>query len=418
MALDGDADLGAEGYSLSITPPVVSLNAHGPAGLFYAVQTLRQLFPPEIEAGQAGPGPWTLPVAQIRDLPRFAWRGMMLDVARHYFPVVVVQGLIDQIAAYKINTLHLHLTDDQGWRLRIHSWPDLALKGGSTAAGGDPGGYYTQEEYTEIVRYAASRFVTIVPEIDLPGHTNAALAAYPELNPDGIVRPLYTGIEVGFSSLAIDKDITYRFIEDVLRELSGLTPGAYLHLGGDETGATDPQDYRSFIQRVQEIVSGLGKKTVGWEEIAQAGLAEGAVAQVWRGEHAGEVVRQARKLLLSPAYIAYLDMKYTEECPLGLSWAGKIEVQDAYEWDPVGVFENVQEGDIAGIEAALWSETLRTRQDIEYMAFPRLPGLAEIAWSPAGGRSWEEYRSRLAWHAPRWRHLGINFYRSPQVDWK
>jgi hexosaminidase len=236
LRLGGAASLGPEGYELAITPDSVRLVAGGAAGLFYGVQTLRQLLPAGIEAEQSAirmASAWTVPTGRIVDRPRFAWRGAMLDVARHFFTVHEVKQYIDVLALYKLNVLHLHLSDDQGWRIQIDSWPKLATVGGSTQVGGGPGGYYTKADYADIVRYAQDRFVTVVPEIDMPGHTNAAIAAYPEL---GCSRPMpgfhgdtqppgvYTGIRVGWSALCPDKEVTYRFVDDVLRELAELTP--------------------------------------------------------------------------------------------------------------------------------------------------------------------------------------------------
>ena len=275
---DADASLGREGYELTITADLATIAAPQPVGLFYGVQTLRQLLP------VAGAGDAVLPTGVIRDQPRFAWRGMMLDVARHFFAVEDVKRLIDLMALYKLNRLHLHLADDQGWRLMIESWPKLAEYGGSTAVDGGAGGYYTQAEYRDLVAYARSRYIDIVPEIDTPGHTNAALASYPELNCDGVAPALYTGTEVGFSSLCVDKEITYRFLDDVIRELAALTPGPYIHVGGDEARSTSDEDYRRFMQRVQQIVQAHGKQMLGWAEIAQIDLSPGTVAQHWQGD--------------------------------------------------------------------------------------------------------------------------------------
>jgi len=208
--------------------------ARTPAGLFYGVQTLRQLLPAAVEYSAAFPRPMRLPAARVVDAPRFAWRGAMLDVARHFIEAAEVKRFVDLMALYKLNRLHLHLSDDQGWRLEIRSRPNLTRHGGSTEVGGGPGGFYTQEQYADLVRYAQERFVTIVPEIDMPGHTNAALASYPELNCNGVAPALYTGTEVGFSALCVESEATYRWIDDVVREIAALTPGAYFHIGGEE----------------------------------------------------------------------------------------------------------------------------------------------------------------------------------------
>ncbi|HWH00781.1 MAG TPA: family 20 glycosylhydrolase, partial [Pilimelia sp.] len=400
----------------------VVIRARTAAGLFHGVQSLRQLLPAQVEHRRVQRAHWAVPAGRIVDRPRFAYRGAMLDVSRHFFGVDVVKRYLDQLALYKINHLHLHLTDDQGWRIAIDSWPRLATHGGSTAVGGGPGGYYTQAQYREIVAHAAARHITIVPEIDMPGHTNAALASYAELNCDGVAPPLYTGIDVGFSSLCVHKETTYTFVRDVLREIAALTPGPYLHIGGDEAHVTPAEDYRTFLNRVQPMVTDLGKTVVGWHQVGDADHSPGRVVQFWgrRGPDADllAAVDKGAKVLLSPASKAYLDMKYTPETPLGLSWAGLIEVRTAYEWEPGSYLAGVPESAILGVEAPLWSETLLTREHLDYMAFPRLPAIAELGWSPAAALGWESFRARLAGHGPRWTALGIDFYRSPQVAWR
>ena len=411
LTLNNDSEAGEEGYELSIHPDTVRLNASKPAGLFYAVQTLRQLMPANPTEAL------TLPAVSIRDIPRFEWRGAMLDVARHFFGVEDIKRYIDLISHYKMNRLHLHLTDDQGWRIDIISWPRLTRVGGSTQVGGKTGGYYTQEQYKEIVEYAHSRYVVIVPEIDTPGHTNAALASYAELNSSEEAPALYEGTEVGFSTLWINSEITYHFLDDVIRELAALTPTPYIHIGGDEARSTPEEDYKKFVKRFQEIVAAHGKTAIGWSEIGEAELLPGTIAQLWISAGYQNAKRQGAKIILSPANKAYLDMKYDSSTPLGLDWAGLISVKDAYDWEPGSFMDGLEESDILGLEAPLWSETLLTMRDIEQMAFPRLPGIAELAWSPKG-QSWDEYRQRLAVHGQRMETMGINFYKSPDVDWE
>ena len=420
LRLGGDeAALGEEGYELEVSSDSVVLRAARPAGLFRGVQTIRQLLPAAVEAHESvvTSGPWPVPACRIVDRPRFAWRGAMLDVARHFFSVGEVKQFIDAIALYKLNTLHLHLTDDQGWRIEIASWPRLAEVGGSTQVGGGRGGFYTQADYAEIVGYAAERYVTVIPEIDMPGHVNAALVSYPELNGDGPAPAPYTGIQVGFSALRVDREATYRLVEDVVRELAAITPGPYLHMGGDEVDTLDDGAYAEFIERVQEIVARHGKRMVGWEETAKARLLPTSVAQHWKSETVRAALEHGAKLVLSPASRVYLDMKYDASTELGLRWAGRIEVRDAYEWDPATLLDGVAEGDVLGVEAPIWTETVRNLTSLQYLAFPRLPAVAEVAWTPAAGRDWERFRARLAAHAPRWRLLGINYHRSPQVPW-
>lgn len=424
---DRDRALGDEGYRLESDRDGVTLTAREPAGLFHAVQTLRQLLPATVERDSRQRGPWKIAGGTITDKPRYAYRGAMLDVSRHFFGVDQVKRYIDQLVLYKINTLHLHLSDDQGWRLAIDSWPRLATYGGSTQVGGGPGGYYTKAQYRELVRYATSRHLEVVPEIDMPGHTNAALASYAELNCDGVAPPLYTGTAVGFSSLCAPKEITYDFVDDVVRELAALTPGRYLHIGGDEAHSTSHEDYVEFMRRTQAVVGKYGKKVVGWHQLTGADPVKGAVAQYW-GYDATSAAERARvaeatkggtKLILSPADRVYLDMKYDRNTELGQTWAGLVEVDRSYDWDPATYLADagVDPGAVLGVEAPLWSETLSTSDHIERMAFPRLPGVAEIGWSPQSARDWDTYKKRLAAQGPRLTALGVDYYRSPVVPW-
>ena len=413
----GDAALGDEGYRLRVDRDGVRLTARRPAGLFWGVQTLRQLVPARPADGMESPAP--IPFGAVHDGPRFAWRGLMLDVARHFFGVDEVKRLIDLMALYKLNRLHLHLTDDQGWRIAIRSWPRLTRHGALTAVGGGPGGYYTQRQYADIVAYARSRFVEVVPEIDMPGHVNAALSSYPQLTCDGAAPVPYTGIEVGFSSLCIRKQVTYAFVDDVVREIAALTPGKYLHIGGDEALSTDPGEYRTFVERVQRIVRSHGMRAIGWEDIARAPLRRTSVAQHWHEpDLARRAVAQGAKVIMSPATKAYLDMKYTRTTPLGANWAGTTSVKDAYAWDPATQVPGVAEKDVLGVEAPLWSETFDARGGLDYLAFPRLLGIAEIGWSPAAGRTWAGYRRRLAAQGPFLTALGVGFYADPAVPWR
>ncbi|AJE82720.1 MULTISPECIES: beta-N-acetylhexosaminidase [Streptomyces] len=421
----GARELGDEGYRLTSGRSAVTITARKSAGLFHGVQTLRQLLPAAVERRTAQRGPWLVAGGTIEDVPRYAHRAVMLDVSRHFFTVDQVKRYIDQAAMYKINKLHLHLSDDQGWRIAIDSWPRLAEYGGSTQVGGGEGGHYTKDQYRDLVAYAASRQLEVIPEIDMPGHTNAALASYAELNCDGVAPPLYTGTEVGFSSLCAGKDVTYDFVDDVIREIAELTPGDTLHIGGDEAHSTSHEDYAAFMEKVQPVVAKYGKKVYGWHQLAGATPAKGATLQYWgydatKPEERQQVVDAAKngaKVVLSPADRAYLDMKYTEDTPLGLSWAGLVEVQRSYDWDPGSYLEGLPAEAVAGVEAPLWTETLSTSAHLEYMAFPRLPGIAELGWSSAESHDWEAYRQRLAAEGPRWDELGIGYYKSPQVPW-
>jgi hexosaminidase len=411
-------ELSKESYSLIISENLIELKANQPEGLFRGVQTIIQMLFPLKNNLNFTSNHIEFPTVEIKDNPRFEWRGVMLDVARHFFGVNDVKKLIDLIALYKFNRLHLHLTDDQGWRIEIKSWPKLTEIGGSTQVGGGSGGYYTQKDYSEIVRYAKERYITIVPEIDMPGHTNAALASYPELNCDGVAPELYTGIKVGFSSLCLDKEITYDFIKDVIREVSDLTPGPYIHIGGDEAYATDSLKYIKFIERVQQIVESNNKKMIGWEEITQSKLSSNSVVQYWRKtNYVSEGLKQGNRVIFSPSSKVYMDMKYNPETELGLNWAGYIEVSDSYNWDPLTQINGISDKQILGVEAPLWTETILNFSNIEFMLFPRLPGIAEIGWSPSTKRNWNEYKRRLANHGNYWEKIGMNFYKSPEINW-
>jgi hexosaminidase len=416
-----DPRVGQEGYELKVSRDSVVIRAETPAGLYAGTQTLRQLLPANVESKKHQRTQWVVPGGKIVDFPRFAHRGAMLDVSRHFFSVDEVKRYIDSIAQYKVNRLHLHLADDQGWRIEIPGWPRLTSYGGSTEVGGGPGGFYTKKQYLDLVAYAKSKYITIIPEIDMPGHTNAALASYAELNCDGIAPPLYTGTSVGFSSFCIDKEITYKFVDDVIGELAALTPGEYIHIGGDEAHATKPADYLKFMARVLPIVAKHGKKVAGWHEFVKAEPVASAVPQYWGTDDVDEDIvaaaKRGNKILLSPAHKSYLDMKYDRNTPLGLSWAGYIEVDTAYNWNPGSFIKNVPEASVLGVEAPLWSETLEDIQDIEFMAFPRLPAIAELGWSPQSTHNWESFRDRLAGHGDRWKIQGVNFYPSPKIAW-
>ncbi|SHF04018.1 hexosaminidase [Mariniphaga anaerophila] len=407
-------DLGEEGYVLNIAKKLIKIEAKSAAGNFYAIQTLLQTLP--VKATEAAS--LKIPTGTVRDFPQYGFRGMMLDVSRHFFNVEDVKRVIDFLASYKMNILHMHLSDDQGWRIEIKSWPKLTEIGGSTEVGGGEGGFYTQEQFSDIVKYAQERNVTIVPEIDMPGHTNAALASYAELNCDGKATDLYTGTEVGFSTFCTDKDVTYQFIDDVVREISALTPGPWFHIGGDESLVTEHDDYVYFINRVQEIITKHGKKVIGWDEIANATPVEGATVQFWSNvKNTTTGVNKGTQVIMSPAARAYLDMQYDSTTYLGLHWAGYIEVDHGYSWNPATLVEGITKENILGIEAPLWTETVTNIDELEYMVFPRLAGYAEIGWTAPELRNWDEYKLRLAAHGKRFKNMEIDFYRSPLVPW-
>ncbi len=270
----------------------------------------------------------------------------------------------------------------------------------------------------ELVKYASTKYITIIPEIDMPGHTNAALASYPELNCNNVATELYTGTDVGFSSLCINKSITYEFVEDVIRELSEITPGSYIHIGGDENLVTRKEDYITFVETIQQTVYAHGKVLVGWEEVAQTNLINGSYVQLWKeADYIEAAATEQLSLIMSPAEFTYLDMKYNTDTALGLTWAGYINVEKAYNWEPNNSINDASKAKIVGVEAPLWTETITNIEELEYMAFPRLLGFAETAWSPLENKNWNEYRHRLAAQQTYFDLTDTNFYRSDLIPW-
>ncbi len=431
-----------ESYRLEADAASVAVTAPDAAGLFYGAQTLAQLI--AVDGDRC-----TIPAVTIDDAPRFGYRGLMLDVARHFFDVATVKSVIDRASALKLNALHLHLSDDHGWRLQLDSRPELAELASDTAVGGDAGGYYTKADYAELVAYAAARHMIVVPEIDLPGHTHAIGLAYPQLAADPVITAHieevvreyggepprrgepYTGFAVGFSSLRIHEEATYDFVADVFGELAAMTPGPYLHLGGDETLGTSAEDFAEFMARASAIIADLGKTPVAWHEAGAApGLDDHTIGQYWgfvvpdgvTDVAARAIVAKGSRLILSPADAVYLDMKNAADGPLGLTWArGHTSVSRSYDWEPTAIIDGVGERDILGVEAALWTETIRTLADIDDMVFPRLASAAEVAWSPAPGasdlRTWESFRERVGALGPLWRAQGIGYHADPEVPW-
>lgn len=414
-----NTDLGSkEAYHLTIGKDSVLINTNTAEGAFRAVQTLRQLIPIVSNDTLTDHKMWLIPTGEIKDDPNFEYRGAMLDVARHFFSVEDVKKYIDLLAYYKINVLHLHLTDDQGWRIEIKSWPKLTEIGGSTEVGGESGGFYTQEDYKDIVNYAAERYMMVVPEVDMPGHTNAASVSYPILNGNGKTPKLYEGTRVGFSTFDAHKDTVYAFINDVVREISALSPGPYFHIGGDESHVTKKKDYTLFVNKVEKIVEKHGKRMIGWDEIANSDVSSNSISQYWSNvENAQAAVKKKMKVILSPAKRAYLDMQYDSLSKHGLHWAAYIPVDKGYQWTPEG-FDDIPLDQILGIEAPLWSETISNIEELEYLAFPRIIGYAELGWSTEENRDWEDYKVRLANQAPFLEQLEVNYYPSKLIDWK
>ncbi|RIJ71169.1 hypothetical protein D1871_15235 [Nakamurella silvestris] len=437
---------GDEAYSLKAAADGVTITARGAHGLFNGTQSLRQLLPVWADSTSVQQGPWLVPGVTITDSPRFSYRGMMLDIGRHYQPVEVAKSMVDQISAYKINVLHLHLSDDQGFRVRITGRPELTTIGGQYSMNGDPGGFWTQAEYESFVAYAAERFVDVIPEVDSPGHNNATVMAYadkaPEINCTNKKPAVWnmTGA-VGYSAMCPESPKTWEILGDITAQLSDLSKSKYYNIGGDEVPATilTHAQYDSFVDKMSNIVRAQGKIVMGWAEISSASFAPvpsgvSAVAQFWAngaptgtaGNTARVAVQKGMKVLMSPANRAYLDMKYVGSTPatLGQTWAGRIEVPQMYNWDPanyipaLGALPAVTESDVIGVEAPLWTETIVTQDDIEYMTYPRLPAMAEVGWSAQANRNYTDFSRRLAAQGARWQLNNQNFFPSPEVPWR
>ena len=429
-------DGGPEAYALNVTEDGVRLTASTQAGLFNGVQTLRQLFPASIEKADASSAEWVIPAVDIADAPRFAYRGLMLDVARSFFTVEEVKAQIDVMTQFKLNALHLHLTDDQSWRIEIHEpeqnpsglpYAQLTALGGQGAvevpaavpARGREG-FYTQQDFKDIQAYAATKNVLVIPEIDFPGHVNAALAAIPQLNPDGQAKPMSTTPDVGWSTFSADLPATYEFVREVLSQLAAITDGPYLHIGGDEAHVTGHDDYVAMVQQFVRIGAETGKTVVGWNEFAAVELPEGAVIQYWHGDFA-PVVRQAEesgaKVIMSPAANTYLDQKYASDSPIGLEWVegGPFTWSEYYNWDPAQ--GGLKDHQILGVEGPLWTETVRNNEQAQWLLYPRAVSLAEVAWSGQEVRNAGDFRRRLGALGERLAQQGVAFQAAPDVEW-
>lgn len=411
--LGGNEAEGNEGYNLITTKEKIEIIAYKPEGISRGVQSLRQLLPPDIEKNSLVSNvEWSVPASNIKDKPEYSYRGLMIDVARHFFSVDEIKRQIDHAALYKINRVHLHLSDDQGWRLEIKQYPDLTKIGGSTEVGGGKGGYYTQEQFKDIVKYARDRYVEIIPEFDMPGHSNAALASYGFLNPDGKRKPLYTGTEIGFSSFMTHSEETYKFLDNVFKEVAAISPSKYFHIGGDEALSTKKENCDYFVGRVAKMVEALGKTPIGWDPIdTSPEINSSVILQNWKDSN--EAARKkGMKMIISIASKAYLDMKYNKDTPYGLDWAGYIPIETAYNWDPT---DYAPKDLVLGVESPLWTENILNQQQMDFMIYPRLLGYGEIGWTPKKDRNWNEYKIRLEKQGERLKNLGINYYRDSSI---
>ncbi len=442
--LDSGLDTGPEGYRLDISPRGLVLEAATAAGIFYGAQTLRQLSPPSIEAPSrtttavsetdrtapaVRPVPFSLPAVHIEDTPRFPYRGLHLDVGRHLFPVEFIERYIDLLARFKLNTFHWHLTDDQGWRIEIEGYPRLTEVGAwrsETLVGknfdpyvgdGRPyGGFYTGAEVREVVAYAAARHVTVIPEIEMPGHSLAALAAYPELAcTEG---PFEVGTRWGvFEDIYCPSERTFDFLEDVLAQVMELFPSPYIHIGGDEVPktrwrrsavaqgvmrehglGTEEELQGWFIQRIERFLAAHGRRLLGWDEILEGGLPPDATVMSWRGIEGGiEAARQGHDVVMTPGSHLYFDHYQSRDRrrePLAIG--GFTPLDSVYAFEPIPAALDPSEArHILGAQANLWTEYIRTPEQVEYMVYPRALALAEVVWTPRERRSWEDFVARL-----------------------
>ena len=349
------------------------------------------------------------PVAvKIFDYPAYKHRGLHIDVSRHFFGVPTIVRVMDAMSELGLNILHLHLSDDQGWRIEIPQFPELIERSSDCAVGGEEGGYYSLEDYQTLVEEARSRMIAIIPEIDIPGHVNAALHAIEGLNPDGVCPPLYEGTEVGFSTLSTKAPATQAFLEAVVQTLAPFSP-AGIHIGGDESFSTAEGDYPIIVGSQIERIHALGKRALAWEEAADL-LGEGDLVQVWHDDLEGDSIARAVargvRAVMSPGPKAYFDMKEYPEQKLGITWDGILPLKNTWDWDPEKICEGVDREGIEGVEACLWSETLRREKDVWEMLLPRLAGLAEVAWAGGPVGSWEDFLERLAGLEGLWRGRG------------
>jgi len=432
-------NLGDEGYLLKVSQSGVTITASAPAGIFYGMQSLKQLLPVEAKASSLN-----IQCMDIKDKPRFSWRGNMLDVGRHYFPISFIKEYLDILAMYKINTFHWHLTEDQGWRIEIKKYPllteishwrDETLVGhkgeGDKMDGIGYGGFYTQDQCREIVEYAAERYITVVPEIEMPGHSSAALAAYPQIGCTGGPYKVQGTWGVFKDVYCAGKDETFEFLKDVLDEVMAIFPSPFIHVGGDECpkdawkecpdcqkriqelGLENEHELQSwFITQMDHYLSSKGRRLIGWDEILEGGLAPQATVMSWRGIDGGiAAAKQNHDVVMSPTshmYIDYYQSKDTKNEPLAIG--GFLPVEKVYSFEPVPEELTSDEAKhILGVQTNMWTEYIPTTKKAEYMLLPRLQAEAEVAWTPKDEKDFSDFEKRLEVDYQRLTKLGINF---------
>ena len=435
----------SEGYSLDVTPNELAITAATITGAFYALQTLKQLLPPQISYATPTPcAQLAIPCVHIEDEPRFSWRGLMLDCCRHYYPASFIKKFIDAMSVYKLNVFHWHLTDDQGWRIEIKKHPKLSEVAGwrnetivghqgsgeRVFDGKKHGGVYTQAEVKDIVAYAAARHVMVVPEIEMPGHAMAALAAYPALSCTG--GPFNVACDWGIHQdiFCAGNDAVFSFLGDILNEVVPLFPSQYFHIGGDEcpkdkwkgcpkcqarmkdAGLKSENDLQSwFVRRMDKFLEARGKRLIGWDEILEGGAAPNATVMAWRGIKGGiEAARKGHDVVMSPnthCYFDYYQSEQKESEPLAIG--GCIPLEKVYSYEPVpDELDQFQTKHVLGVQGNVWTEYMPTSDQVEYMTYPRACALAEVAWSPKSRRWFDEFKARMADHAPWLEALKLN----------
>ena len=445
-AIEHSEEIGDEGYRLWVTPDYARVAAPSPTGSghFYGIQTLRQLLPPQALAKKTVTDTeWTIPCVDIVDGPRFEWRGLMVDVARHFMPKQAIKDFIDVMALHKFNRLHLHLTDDQGWRIEIKKHPKLTEIGAWREetlvghAGKQPyvfdgtrhGGFYTQDDIRELVAYAEARHITIVPEIEMPGHAQAAIAAYPELGCTNEHLPVRTYWGVNENVFNVEES-TIQFLQNVLSEVLELFPSEFIHIGGDECpkkqwqesarvqermrelGIETEDELQSwFVGRMDAFLTERGRRLIGWDEILEGGLAPGATVMSWRGVKGGIAAAKARHdVVMAPTTHTYIDYYQSKDESEPLAIGGFLPLERVYELEPIPEQISKKEArHILGAQAQLWTEYIKTPEHLQYMAFPRACAMAEVVWTPKERRDFEGFMRRLPTHIERIEAMGMNY---------